>query len=65
MKDYQIELSAEDKKVFLILDTIPNPYNIFKELNEAYPLDIAQDEAIHIQQHNWQTPLELVLKKGD
>jgi len=66
MKGYQFEeLTGEDKKVFSILDNVPNPYNIFSELKEVYNLHVVQEEEIQIQQHDWQTPLGLVIKKGD
>ena len=66
MKGYQFEeLTREDKKVFSILDNVPNPYNIFSELTDVYNLHVVQEEETQIQQHDWQTPLGLVIKKGD
>ena len=65
MNGYKIELSSEERKVFSILETLPNPYKVYRKLASVEKLHEIQYETIQVQQHDWQTPLGLVLKKGD
>jgi len=66
MDSYKIELSTEDQKVFSILESVPNPYKVYRKLERIERIRTTmQDESTQMQQHNWQTPLGFVLKKGD
>ena len=63
MKGYQFEeLTGEDKKVFSILDNVSDPYNIFSKLKDMHNLYVIQEEVAQIQEHDWHTPLGLVIK---